>query len=122
MDTQLQPVGKFDAPADLESVEVKAKSYDGTLIPLSIVYRKGVKLDSSNPTLLKGYGAYGITFDPEFDPKLMAWFERGGVIAVAHVRGRGGYGEGWALPRKPLNKPNNLNGFIHLPGESIQPE
>src|SRR5216683_3665232 len=105
-DTQLQPVGKFDAPADLESVEVKAKSYDGTLIPLSIVYRKGVKLDSSNPTLLKGYGAYGITFDPEFDPKLIAWFERGGVIAVAHVRGGGEYGEDWHLAGKLLNKPN----------------
>ncbi len=111
-DTQLQPVGKFDAPADLESVEVKAKSYDGTLIPLSIVYRKGVKLDSSNPTLLKGYGAYGITFDPEFDPKLIAWFERGGVIAVAHVRGGGEYGEDWHLAGKLLNKPNTWKDFI----------
>jgi prolyl oligopeptidase len=111
-DTQLQPVGKFDAPADLDSVEVKAKSYDGTLIPLSIVYRKGVKLDGSNPTLLKGYGAYGITFDPEFDPKLMAWFERGGVIAVAHVRGGGEYGEDWHLAGKLLTKPNTWKDFI----------
>jgi prolyl oligopeptidase len=111
-DTQLQPVGKFDAPADLESVEVKAKSYDGTLIPLSIVYRKGLKLDGSNPTLLKGYGAYGITIDPGFDPKLTAWFERGGVIAVAHVRGGGEYGEDWHLAGKFLNKPNTWKDFI----------
>jgi prolyl oligopeptidase len=111
-DTKLQPVGKFDAPADLESVEVKTKSYDGTLVPLSIVYRKGVKLDGSNPTLLQGYGAYGITLDPGFDPKLIAWFERGGVIAVAHVRGGGEYGEDWHLAGKLLTKPNTWKDFI----------
>jgi prolyl oligopeptidase len=111
-DTQLQPLGKFDAPADLESVEVKAKSYDGTLIPLSIVYRKGVKLDGSNPTLLEGYGAYGITLDPFFDPKYIAWFERGGVYAVAHVRGGGEYGEDWHLAGKLLTKPNTWKDFI----------
>jgi prolyl oligopeptidase len=111
-DTQLQPVGKFDAPADLESVEVKAKSYDGAMIPLSIVYRKGVKLDGSNPTLLEGYGAYGITLDPFFDPKYIAWFERGGIFAVAHVRGGGEYGEDWHLAGKLLKKPNTWKDFI----------
>jgi len=111
-DTQLQPVGKFDAPADLESVEVKAKSYDGTLIPLSIVYRKGLKLDGSNPTLLEGYGAYGITLDPFFDPKYTAWFERGGIFAVAHIRGGGEYGEDWHLAGKLLTKPNTWRDFI----------
>jgi prolyl oligopeptidase len=111
-DTKLQPVGKFDEPADLESKEIKVKSYDGTLVPLSIVYRKGLKLNGSNPTLLKGYGAYGITFDPGFDPKLIAWFERGGVVAVAHVRGGGEYGEDWHLAGKLLNKPNTWKDFI----------
>jgi prolyl oligopeptidase len=111
-DTQLQPVGKFDAPADLESVEVKAQSYDGTLIPLSIVYRKGLKLDGSNPALLEGYGAYGITLDPFFDPKYTAWFERGGIFAVAHVRGGGEYGEDWHLAGKLLSKPNTWKDFI----------
>jgi prolyl oligopeptidase len=111
-DTKLQPVGKFDEPADLESKEIKVKSYDGTLVPLSIVYRKGLKLNGSNPTLLKGYGAYGITLDPGFDPKLIAWFERGGVVAVAHVRGGGEYGEDWHLAGKLLNKPNTWKDFI----------
>ncbi len=111
-DTQLQPVGKFDTPADLESVEVKAKSYDGTLIPLSVVYRKGTKLDGSNPTLLEGYGAYGITLDPFFDPKYIAWFEKGGIFAVAHVRGGGEYGEDWHLAGKLLTKPNTWRDFI----------
>src|SRR5260370_9658986 len=105
-DTKLQPVGKFDEPADLESVEVKAKSYDGTLVPLSIVYRKGLKLDGSNPALLRGYGAYGITEDPFFDPKYIAWFEHGGVIAVARIRGGGEYGEEWHIAGQLLSKAN----------------
>jgi prolyl oligopeptidase len=111
-DTKLQPEGKFDAPADLESVEVKAKSYDGTLVPLSIVLRTGVKLDGSNPTLLEGYGAYGITLDPFFDPKMIAWYEHGGIFAVAHVRGGGEYGEDWHLAGKLLKKPNTWKDFI----------
>ncbi len=111
-DTKLQPLGKYDEPADLESVEVKAKSYDGTLVPLSIVYKKGLKLDGTNPTLLEGYGSYGITFDPYFDSKFIAWFERGGVFAVAHVRGGGEYGEDWHLAGKLLRKPNTWKDFI----------
>jgi prolyl oligopeptidase len=111
-DTRLQPIGPYDDPADLESVEVKAKSYDGTLIPLSITYRKGLKLDGANPTLLEGYGAYGITLDPFFDPKLLAWYERGGIFAVAHVRGGGEYGEDWHLAGKMLTKPNTWKDFI----------
>ena len=111
-DTRLQPVGPYDEPQDLESVEVKAKSYDGTLIPLSIVYRKGLKLDGSNPTLLEGYGAYGITIDPFYDPRYLAWYERGGIFAVAHVRGGGEYGEDWHLAGKQLTKPNTWKDFI----------
>jgi prolyl oligopeptidase len=110
--TKLQPAGPFDAPADLESVEVKARSYDGTLIPLSIVYKKGLKLDGSNPTLLEGYGAYGISGDPFFDPRYLAWYERGGVFAVAHIRGGGEYGEDWHLAGKMLTKHNTWRDFI----------
>ncbi len=56
-DTALQPTGPFDDPRGLESHEVKARSYDGTLIPPSIMYKTGLKLDGSNPTLLEGCGA-----------------------------------------------------------------
>jgi len=73
--TGLQPLGKFDAPDNLESVEVKARSYDGEMIPLSIVYRCGIKLDGSNPTLLWGYGAYGISQDPVYGPALLDGYE-----------------------------------------------
>ena len=111
-DTGLQPRGPFDDPRDVEFEEVKAKSYDGTLVPLSIVHRRGVALDGSHPTLLYGYGAYGITLDPFFDPKWLAWIERGGVYAVAHVRGGGEYGEDWHVAGKLLTKPNTWRDFI----------
>jgi prolyl oligopeptidase len=111
-DTKLQPVGKYDEPADLESHELKVKSYDGTFVPLSIVYKKGLKRDGKNPLLLEGYGSYGITFDPYFDPRMIAWFEQGGVFAVAHVRGGGEYGEDWHVAGKLLTKPNTWKDFI----------
>jgi prolyl oligopeptidase len=110
--TGLQTLGPFDSPTDIVSEEVKVKSYDGTLIPLSIVHRRAIKLDGSNPTLLDGYGAYGITLDPFFDPKLLAWFEQGGVYAIAHVRGGGEYGEDWHLAGKMLTKHNTWRDFI----------
>ena len=111
-DTGLQPQGPYDNPQDIVSEEVKVASYDGTLVPLSIVHRRDIKLDGSNPTLLEGYGAYGITFDPYFDPKLLAWLEKGGVYAVAHVRGGGEYGEGWHLAGKLLTKHNTWRDII----------
>ncbi len=111
-DTQLQPAGPFDDPQDVESVEVKVPSYDGTLVPLSIVHKRGLKLDGSNPALLEGYGAYGITLDPFFDPKRLAWLERGAVYAVAHVRGGGEYGEDWHRAGMKLTKPNTWRDMI----------
>lgn len=111
-DTKLQPAGPYDNPENVESVEVKAKSYDGTLVPLSIVYRKGIKLDGSNPTWLNGYGSYGMSWPPNFDPKNLAWFENGGVYAVCHVRGGGEYGEEWHLAGKMATKPNTWKDFI----------
>lgn len=112
VDTGLKPRGPFDDPQDVVSEEVKVRSYDGTMVPLSIVHRRGLNLAGSNPTLLNGYGAYGITLDPFFDPKLLAWIERGGVFAVAHVRGGGEYGEDWHLAGKLLTKHNTWRDFI----------
>jgi prolyl oligopeptidase len=111
-DTKLQPAGQFDEALNVESLEVKVPSYDGTLIPLSISYPRGIKLDGSNPALMQGYGAYGFSSDPFFDPKEVAWFERGGVYAVCHVRGGGEYGEEWHLAGKMETKPNTWKDFI----------
>ncbi len=110
--TNLQPAGPYDNPSNLESVEVKARSYDGTMVPLSIVYPKGIKMDGSNPTWMRGYGAYGITMTPDFTPMFLAWFDEGGVYAVCHARGGGAYGEEWHLAGKEATKPNTWKDFI----------
>jgi prolyl oligopeptidase len=112
IDSMLQPAGAYDNPRNIESVEVKAKSHDGILVPLSIMYPKGIKLDGSNPTLLDGYGSYGNSYPAYFDPTRLAWHENGGVYAVCHVRGGGEGGEEWHLAGKGANKPNTWKDFI----------
>ena len=112
VDTKLQPQGRFDNPGDLVSTEVKMTSHDGTLVPLSIVHRKGLKLDGTAPTILYGYGAYGISQTPFFSPQYLAWFERGGVFAVAHVRGGGENGEEWYKGGFQETKPNTWRDAI----------
>jgi prolyl oligopeptidase len=112
IDLKLQPTGPFDEPGDLQAVDVRARSHDGVMIPLSIVHKRGAKLDGSHPTLLTGYGAYAINEDPYFDPKWIAWMERGGVLAFAHVRGGGEYGEEWHQGGMKSNKPNTWKDFI----------
>jgi len=111
-DTNLQPSGPHDEFTNVEAVEVKVPSHDGTLVPLSIAHPKGMKLDGLNPTLLSGYGAYGISQGPEFDQTLLAWYERGGVNATCHVRGGGEYGEEWHQAGKGPTKPNTWLDFI----------
>ena len=81
--------------ADIEVTREFATSKDGTKIPLNIVRRKGTKLDGQNPTLLYGYGGYGISMSPNFDFTRRLWFDRGGVYVVANIRGGGEFGEEW---------------------------
>jgi prolyl oligopeptidase len=112
VNTGLQPLGRFDAPTDLVATEVKVRSHDGAMVPLSIMHRKSVKLDGNNPALLYGYGSYGTTQEPFFDPIRLAWLERGGVYAVANVRGSGVYGEDWYKAGYKTTKPNTWKDFI----------
>jgi prolyl oligopeptidase len=112
INTKVQPRGPYDEPPDIQSLEVKATSYDGTLVPLSIVHPKGMKLDGMNPTLLEGYGAYGFSLPASFRATQLAWFEQGAVRAVCHVRGGGEYGEEWHLAGKGTTKPNTWRDFI----------
>ena len=112
IDTELRPPGPFDTPEDIESEEVKVPVPDGTLVPLSIIHQRGLKLDGSHPVLLNGYGAYGSSLDPNFDPTNLAWLERGGVLAFAHVRGGGEYGDDWHKAGQKLTKPNTWRDFI----------
>ena len=110
-DTGIQPPPPIDTSA-FESIEVKAKSADGTMVPLSIVRAKNTALDGSHPTHLVGYGAYGISMDPAFTPYWLAWLERGGVIAVAHVRGGGEYGQDWYHAGYKATKQHTIDDFI----------
>ena len=111
-DTTLVP----PIPIDLSSIEtasVKVKSHDGVMVPLVILYQRGLKRDGTNPTLLDGYGAYGLTnTEPFFATGFLPWLERGGVIAMAGVRGGGEYGEEWHLAGKEKTKPNTWKDFI----------
>jgi prolyl oligopeptidase len=111
VDTKLDPPSPVDFSA-IVSEEVKVPATDGTLIPLSIVHRRDMKLDGSNPTLLYAYGSYGISSSPGFSASRMAWFEKGGVFAVAHVRGGGEYGEEWHLAGKDANKVKTISDFV----------
>jgi prolyl oligopeptidase len=110
-DTALLPTSPVDY-SQIEAEEVKAKSADGTMVPLSIIHKRGMALDGSHPTWLEGYGAYGITLDPMFQPTLLAFFERGGVFAVAHVRGGGEYGEDWHAGGEKLTKQHTIDDMI----------
>jgi len=112
-DTGLSPEGKFDAVSGYASKEVSVKSHDGVMVPMSILYPENIELDGKSPTLLIGYGSYGMsTYTPYFDPKRLAWLERGGVIAYAHVRGGGEKGRPWHLAGQKANKPNTWKDFI----------
>lgn len=111
VDLKLAPPPPVDV-SQVESREVKAKSSDGTMVPMSIVFKRGMSMDGSAPTILSGYGAYGITQDPVFSPMLLAWVERGGVYAVSHIRGGGEYGEDWHNAGRMLTKQNTISDFI----------
>ncbi len=110
-DTKIIPPSPVDF-SGIESEEVKVNAPDGTMVPLSIVHKRGLKMDGSHPTLLHGYGSYGITLDPGFDPSSLAWLERGGVVAVAHVRGGGEYGEDWHSGGRKGTKKNTITDFV----------
>jgi prolyl oligopeptidase len=109
--TALMPASKIDV-TQLESKEVLVTSYDGTQVPLSIVYRKGMALDGSHPVFLEGYGSYGVVSESGFWSSSVAWIERGGIFAVAHVRGGGEFGEDWHTGGMMKTKLNTIFDFV----------
>jgi oligopeptidase B len=102
--------GEFD-PANYEARRIYATADDGKRIPMSIVYRKGIELDGTNPTLIYGYGSYGITMDPGFRSYRLSLLDRGFVYAIAHIRGSQIYGRPWYEDGKLLNKMNTFTDF-----------
>jgi prolyl oligopeptidase len=106
-----QPKVDFN-PADYESIQVFYPSKDGTRIPMFITYKKGLKLDGTNPTLLYGYGGFDINITPAFSVANLIWLQMGGVYAVPNLRGGGEYGEDWHQAGMKLKKQNVFDDFI----------
>ncbi|MFM8252023.1 MAG: prolyl oligopeptidase family serine peptidase [Planctomycetota bacterium] len=111
-DTQLLARGEWDAPDFIQSTDVLVTSHDGVQVPLSIIHRRDLQRDGSHPTLLSGYGAYGFTATMRFQPTDLAWLERGGILAIAHVRGGGAFGKEWHHAGRKQTKPNTWKDFL----------
>jgi len=103
------------SPADFSDCEVVrdfATSRDGTRVPISIIRKKGTKLDGTNPALLYGYGGYGVSLSPSFAPSFRVWLDQGGVVVIANLRGGGEYGEAWHKAGNLTKKQNVFDDFI----------
>ena len=103
--------GDFD-PANYASERIMVEARDGAQVPVSIVYRKGVKMDGSNPLLLYAYGSYGYSMDPGFSSTRLSLLDRGFVYAMAHIRGGSEMGRNWYEDGKLFKKMNTFNDFI----------
>ncbi|OUR90724.1 oligopeptidase B [Flavobacteriales bacterium 34_180_T64] len=103
--------GQFDKN-NYESERIWAVSEDGTKIPISLVYRKGIKKDGTNPLLQYSYGSYGSTIDPYFSTIRLSLLDRGFIYAIAHVRGGEYLGRQWYEDGKLLKKKNSFSDFI----------
>ncbi|MEP6848850.1 MAG: prolyl oligopeptidase family serine peptidase [Acidobacteriota bacterium] len=101
---------RFD-PSEYEVKEVFYPSKDGTKVPMFLTYKKGLKLDGSNPTILYGYGGFNISTTPGFSASRIVWLEMGGVYASACLRGGSEYGKKWWEGGSRLNKQNVFDDF-----------
>lgn len=103
--------GGFDRK-NYASERIFATASDGTKIPLSVVYRRGVKMDGRAPLLLYGYGSYGASMTPTFSSNRLSLLDRGVIYVIAHIRGGGELGEEWRSAGRMMNKMNTFTDFI----------
>jgi len=106
--------------SDADVVRLWATSKDGTRVPMSVMSRKGTVRNGRNPTLLVGYGGYGISLTPAFDPMRRLWLDRGGVYVVANLRGGGEFGDGWHRAGTLTRKQNVFDDFVACAEELIR--
>lgn len=103
------------SPIDLSGYEVErvsATSRDGTRVPMTLIHRKGMARTGKNPTVLTGYGGFGISMTPSFNPSRVAWLEQDGVYVIANLRGGAEFGEAWHEQGKLTNKQHVFDDFI----------
>ena len=98
--------------AEVKVVRDYANSKDGTKVPITILQRKGTKLDGTHPVVLTGYGGFGLSRAPYFDPGLVAWLDAGGVYAIGNIRGGGEFGEKWHQQGMLTHKQNVFDDFL----------
>ncbi len=103
--------GGFDK-ANYQSERIFATASDGTKIPLSVVYRRGTKMDGKAPLLLYGYGSYGASMTPSFSSNRLSLLDRGAIYVIAHIRGGGEMGEEWREAGRMMKKMNTFTDFI----------
>ena len=104
-------LGGFDRD-NYSTERIHATSADGTRVPISLLYRKGLQRDGSHPALLYGYGSYGISIDASFSQVRLSLVDRGFVYAIAHIRGGGDLGKSWHEAGRMANKPNTFQDFV----------
>lgn len=110
---KVSPVPGYD-PMNYVTERIWAPARDGTPIPVSLVYRKGVKLDGTAPLFQYAYGGYGYSSDPSVDPARIGMLDRGVIYAIAHVRGGQEMGRAWYEAGRLLNKKNTFTDFIDI--------
>lgn len=104
-------LGGYD-PSKYKSERIMATASDGTKVPITLVYKKGLQKNGHHPTLLYGYGSYGSSRDVRFSANRLTLLDRGFVYAIAHIRGGGDMGRPWYEDGKMLNKRNTFTDFI----------
>jgi len=108
---QDEVLGGYD-PSHYLSQRLSATAADGTAIPISLVYKKGLVRNGASPMLLYGYGSYGASMDPRFSSNRLSFLDRGFIYAIAHIRGGGEMGRPWHDDGKLLNKKHTFTDFI----------
>ena len=108
---QQEVVGGYN-PGDYQSERIMVEARDGAMVPISVVYKKGLKKDGSNPTLIYAYGSYGSSVPPYFSSSRLSLLDRGFVFVLAHVRGSQTLGRQWYEDGKLLKKKNTFYDFV----------
>ncbi|TDE29430.1 prolyl oligopeptidase [Flavobacterium ranwuense] len=112
IEASLSPVITYPEYQNFVVEEIEIPSKDGVLVPVSLIYKKGLKKNKMNNVLIDGYGAYGTSLTPVFQPIYLSWVLNGGMYVVSHVRGGGEKGDDWHQGGYKANKPNTWRDLI----------